>query len=584
MIVGLLLGYMSHNRGLPMTMRSCFYPLLGDKIFGVLGDAVDILSIVATMFGVCTSLGVGAIQFNGGLRRLNSNIKDTITNQIIIIWGITALATISVISGIKIGIRRLSEICFAVGMFIMLVVLFYDDTWYFFNVYVQSIGYYIQWVIQIGFHTDAFAQIGNAPDGKEAPGWMNDWTIFYWGWWIAWSPFVGMFIAKISKGRTIKQFINNTLTIPILYTFMWFAIMGGAGIKMERNAALAGVTCNSTLGGSGALEGYNNMFRLSCRGNNEMWFDLIRSYGDCTVFKDFMSIISLIGILLYFVTSSDSGSLVIDCLAANGSPEPPVIQRIFWAFTEGACASALLKAGGTVALNALQSMSIVTGLLYTMVLNLMCVALWRAFKMELGDLDPHGPQFSSNILDSVFHPSWKRFKRLITAVFAPWLPMGKAAGRLYGGRAWGYMVVLGIPFYLWILMEILQVVESALAYVGWSVLFGFFAYGTGIRANMREKYGINGNMFEDFFAVLLIYPLAAVQMDEHMEIEAMLKNGDLELGKGNESCVGKSIESFALPEKKAPEDCPSMVVHQRHVRREGTEQGPAGGYTETTFI
>ena len=575
-VVGLLLGYMSYNRGLPMTMRSCFYPLLGDKIFGVLGDAVDILSIVATMFGVCTSLGVGAIQFNGGLRRLNSNIKDTITNQIIIIWGITALATISVISGIKIGIRRLSEICFAVGMFIMLVVLFYDDTWYLFNVYVQSIGYYIQWVIQIGFHTDAFAQIGNAPDGKEAPGWMNDWTIFYWGWWIAWSPFVGMFIAKISKGRTIKQFINNTLTIPIVYAFLWFAIMGGAGLKMERNAALAGVTCNSTLGGSGAVEGYNNMYRLSCRGKNEMWFDLIRSYGVSTGFKDFMSIMSLMGILLYFVTSSDSGSLVIDCLAANGSPEPPIMQRIFWALTEGACASVLLKTGGTEALTTLQSVSIVSGLLYTLLLNLMCVALWRAFKMELGDLDPHGPQFSSDILNSVFHPSWKMLKRLIIAVFAPWLPMGKAAGRLYGGRSWGYMVILAIPFYLWVLLEILQVVEPGLAYVGWSVLFGFFAYGTGIRANIRERYGINGNMFEDFFAVMLMYPLAAVQMDEHMEIKAMPRNGDGE-GKKNESYVGKSTESFDFPVDL------NVVVHRRNERGQGDEPSPAKDHIETNF-
>ena len=193
----------------------------------------------------------------------------------------------------------------------------------------------MQWIVQIGFHTDAFAQIGNAPDGREAPGWMNDWTIFYWGWWIAWSPFVGMFIAKISKGRTIRQFINNTLTIPIIYAFMWFCFMGGAGIKMERDAALAGVTCNSTLGGRGAVESFNGLYRLSCRDKDDMWFDLIRSYGHSTGFKDFMSVISLIGILFYFVTSSDSGSLVIDCLAANGSPEPPVLQRIFWAFTEG---------------------------------------------------------------------------------------------------------------------------------------------------------------------------------------------------------------------------------------------------------
>ena len=227
-------------------MRVCFYPLIGDKIYGFLGDAVDILSIVATMFGVCTSLGLGAIGFSGGLRRLNSNIEDTITTQIIVIWGITAIATVSVVTGIKMGIRRLSEVCFALGMFIILVVFFYDDTWYLLNVFVQSMGYYIQWFVQLGFHTDAFAQLGIAPDGKEATQWMNDWTILYWGWWIAWCPFVGMFIAKISKGRTIGEFIHNTLTVPVIYVFFWFAVSGGAGIRMERNAALAGITCNST--------------------------------------------------------------------------------------------------------------------------------------------------------------------------------------------------------------------------------------------------------------------------------------------------------------------------------------------------
>ena len=133
----------------------------------------------------------------------------------------TACATASVISGLKLGIRRLSELCFCIGMLLMLVVLFYDDTWYLLNLYVQSIGYYLQYVVQLGFHTDAFAQLSNAPDKLEASEWMNDWTIFYWGWWIAWCPFVGMFIAKISRGRTIKEFINATLTAPIFYTFLW---------------------------------------------------------------------------------------------------------------------------------------------------------------------------------------------------------------------------------------------------------------------------------------------------------------------------------------------------------------------------
>ena len=547
-------------------MRVCFYPLIGDKIYGFLGDAVDILSIVATMFGVCTSLGLGAIGFSGGLRRLNSNIEDTITTQIIVIWGITAIATVSVVTGIKMGIRRLSEVCFALGMFIILVVFFYDDTWYLLNVFVQSMGYYIQWFVQLGFHTDAFAQLGIAPDGKEATQWMNDWTILYWGWWIAWCPFVGMFIAKISKGRTIGEFIHNTLTVPVIYVFFWFAVSGGAGIRMERNAALAGITCNSTLGGAGAVESFNGLFRLSCRGNNDMWFDLIRSYGETAEFKEFMSVVSMVAILLYFVTSSDSGSLVIDCLAANGNQEPPVVQRVFWALTEGACASVLLKTGGSDGLKALQSMAIVAGLLYTIVLTLMCVALWRAFKVDLGELDPETQQFSSNILDVLFHPSRKRLKRLITAVFAPWYPMGKVAAKLYGGRACGYMIVIGIPFYLWILLEFLQVVEQGLAYVGWSILFGFVAYGTGIRANMRAKYDIQGNMCEDFFVTMLMYPLVAVQMEEHLAIAVLINVDDKEMGiiTGDGSDGNKNVHN------KKDDSTPSIVVHHRNGKERET--------------
>ena len=319
-VVGLLLAFLSYRKGLPMTMRSCFYPLLGNGIFGWVGDFIDILSVVCTMFGVCTSLGLGAIQLNAGFRRLNKSITFSTTNQIITIWGVTACATLSVISGLKLGIRRLSELCFVIGMMLMLIILFYDDTWYLLNLYVQSIGYYLQYVVQVGFHTDAFAQLSNAPDKLEAAEWMNDWTIFYWGWWIAWSPFVGMFIAKISRGRTIREFINATLTAPIFYTFLWLTIFGGAGIRMERNAALANVTCSSPFGGKTATKSFEGFYRLSCRPKNDMWFDLMDQYGDL---GDFLSIVSLIGIILYFVTSSDSGSLVIDCLSANGDPDPP---------------------------------------------------------------------------------------------------------------------------------------------------------------------------------------------------------------------------------------------------------------------
>ncbi len=332
-LVGILIGLVGYRQGLPMTIRSCFHPLIGERIYGWIGDAIDILSVIVTMFGVCTSLGLGVITLNSGINRMNSDIEENSTNQIIIIWVVTAIATISVISGLKVGIRRLSEVCFCMGMALMMFVLFYDDTWFLLNLYVQSIGYYFQWIIQLGFHTDAFAQLGNAPDKMENPTWMDSWTIFYWGWWIAWSAFVGMFIAKVSKGRTIRNVINATMTAPILYSFLWLCIFGGVGIKMEREAELSNITCDSVLGGKNSTESYNGLYRLHCRGPSQMFFDVLQQYGENL--EGFLFGLSMATIVLYFVTSSDSGSLVIDCLSANGSPEPPIVQRIFWALTEG---------------------------------------------------------------------------------------------------------------------------------------------------------------------------------------------------------------------------------------------------------
>ena len=514
-VVGLLLAFLGYRKGLPMTMRTCFYPLLGEKIYGWMGDLIDILSVVCTMFGVCTSLGLGAIQVNAGFNRLYNRIEFSTTNQIITIWVVTACATASVISGLKLGIRRLSELCFGVGMFLMLFVLFCDNTWYLLNVFTQSLGSYLQYIIQLGFHTDAFAQMRNAPDKREAPEWMNDWTIFYWGWWIAWCPFVGMFIAKISRGRTIKQFINATLTAPIVYTFLWLAIFGGAGLRMERQAANANITCSSLLGGETATESLNGLYRLSCRSKNDMWFDLMDRYGDL---GGFLSVVSLIGIVLYFVTSSDSGSLVIDCLSANGDPHPPVIQRIFWALTEGATATALLYAGGTNALKALQAVAIAAGLPYTVLLCFMCVALWRAVQAETGDLDPNGPRFSVDLLDVVSQPSWTALFDLIIAVFTPWYPIGRTSHKVNGmvGRPWVRMLILATSFYLWVVFMIVEIWVEGISYVGWTVLFGFIALASATRIQVRDKYHIQGNAIEDVFAVLLLYPLAAYQMEQHM--------------------------------------------------------------------
>ena len=501
-----------------MTMRSCMYPLIGDKIYGWMGDAIDIISVVCTMFGVCTSLGLGVMQLNAGVHRLESSVEVSTLNQIIIIWCVTACATVSVISGLKLGIRRLSETCFALGVFIMMLVFFFDSPWHTLNLLVQSTGYYMQTVVQLGFHTDAFAQLGNAPDGKENPGWMDAWTIFYWGWWIAWSPFVGMFIAKISRGRTIRQFINATLTAPVAFSILWFSVFGGAGLKMERDATLANITCDLPKGGTNATESLNGLFRLSCRDKNDMWFDVMSQYGDM---GSFLSVLSLIGIVLYFVTSSDSGSLVIDCLSANGDPKPPVLQRVFWALTEGATATALLYVGEEKALNALQTVSIASGVPYTIMLCFMCVALWRAVKVEAGDLDPNGPQFTTGLLDVLSIPTVESVCKVIISIFAPWYSMGTAAGMVEkpNGRKWTHMLIMALPFYACISMLVLErlYVFSGICYVGWTLLFGFFAYATGVRNSIREKYEINGNVAEDFFAVMVLYPFAAYQMEHHMK-------------------------------------------------------------------
>ena len=522
-VVGLALAVASHRKGLPMTIRSCFYPLLGDRIFGWWGDIIEIVSIVSTMFGVCASLGAGAMTMNSGLNQLSDSVATNTRNQTLIIWFITFCATISVVSGLRLGIRRLSEICFSLGIFIMLIILFCDKTFFLLNLYVQSIGYYIQNVIQVGFHTDAYAQLGNAPDGNENPQWMHDWTIAFWGWWISWSPFVGMFFAKISKGRTIRNFINSTLTAPIIFTFMWFVVVGGSGINMEREAALKGIECDSVLGGKNSTEPFEGLYRLSCREQSQMYFDLIQRYGGAA--GKLLQIISMISILLYFVTSSDSGSLVIDCLSANGSPDPPVAQRVFWALTEGATATALLTAGGKDAIDAVLAAAVASGLPFAPILSLLCVALWRVLKSENGDITENEKEFHVELFEVIDNPSLRNLKRVALALIAPWWSAGRAAGKLYHKHPWRYMLIMALLYYTGFILVLLSLVDETLMCIGWAVICGFFAYVVGIRSSLRQYAGIPGNLAEDALTVLVFF-LAVVQLDKHMCIDERQKKND----------------------------------------------------------
>jgi len=599
-IVGLLVALMAHREGLPMTVKSCFYPLIGEKIFGWPGDLVDVLSVIATLFGVCTSLGLGTIQINEGLHLLNPNIEISTKSQVIIIWCVTGVATVSVLTGIKYGIRRLSEFCFCCGMVLMLAVLFLDDTVFLLNLYTQSIGFYFQYLLQIGFHSDAFEQLGPShgaedrgrfvPEGVESTDgpslWMGWWTIFYWGWWIAWCPFVGMFIAKISYGRTVKEFIGGTMAAPALYVFMWMVVFGGSGLRMEREAANQNLCCHNinttyllqlsqlspdiqlTLSddlckedkcspcslrilapritegldfGALGLEiekvGQNNWghthhnrtyTRLSCRETEQMWFDMMMSYGDI---GNFLSGFSLMSLVLYFVTSSDSGSLVIDCLASNGHPEPPQLQRVFWAVLEGLTATSLLVAGGEKALQALQAVAIASGLVYTVLMCIACVALWRALKVAAGETTPDTPTFHIDILDplladpfiEIFSASYRKRtksrivllgKFLMNIVMAPY-SAAECSKLVYGSSYFvPTLLFLSVTPSLAITLLSLQTVFDGSWALG-VVCYIVFTFAISIiRQGAREKLNIPGSPLEDFFLSVILYPSVVVQMQE----------------------------------------------------------------------
>ncbi len=345
-MVGLALGYFAFNMKLPLSIRSVFYPMLGEKIHGPIGNFIDILAVLATLFGLATSLGFGAQQINAGLHYL-FGVEISVTIQILLISAITGMATTSVVLGLDGGVRRLSELNVRLAGLMLLAVLILGPTLFILDSFVQNLGYYVQHLPELSYWTEAYQQTT----------WQNDWTIFYWAWWIAWSPFVGMFIARISKGRTVREFVLGVLLVPSLITFFWISVFGGSAIFLE----LAGDVKIAAL--------VNEDVATSL-------FVLLEHF-------PFSFISSLLGVLLiisFFVTSSDSGSLVIDSITAGGKLDAPVGQRIFWAVTEGAVAAILLLGGG---LQALQTVTITTGLPFAVVLLLMCFNLFKAMRKEL---------------------------------------------------------------------------------------------------------------------------------------------------------------------------------------------------------
>lgn len=345
-VVALSMAFFAFNKGLPLSIRSIFYPLLGDRAWGWPGHIIDILAVLATLFGLATSLGLGAQQAASGIEHV-FGISSSIGVQIAVIAFVTLLAIVSVIRGIDGGVKVLSNINMLIALVLLVIVAFTGLSVVFTSI-PKTLGAYIQ----------NFIPLSN-PHGRPDEAWYQGWTVFYWAWWVSWSPFVGMFIARVSKGRTVREFLTAVLIVPTLVTVVWMGVYGGMAMDQV----------------------INNVGVLASDGLTDVSLAMFQMFDSLPASK-LLSIIAVVLVLVFFITSSDSGSLVIDSITAGGKIDAPIPQRVFWATAEGAIAAALLWIGGTEAIQALQAGAISTGLPFTIVLLLMCVSLIKGFRTE----------------------------------------------------------------------------------------------------------------------------------------------------------------------------------------------------------
>ncbi len=346
-LMGLVLAYFAFRHGLPLSVRSALYPLIGERIYGPIGHVVDVFAILGTLFGLATTLGLSVTQINAGLHYLWQDIPISTTVQITAIALITVAAIGSVVAGMDKGVKNLSILNMVLAVFLMVVVFLVGPSVHILNAFVQNTGAYLGNIVSRTFNLQAYTQ----------SDWIGNWTLFIFAWTIAWAPFVGLFIAKISRGRTIRQFVFGVLVVPTTFTFLWFAIFGDTALYLIMEQG------KQVLIGEVQADHAVALFEF---------YDLLP-------WSTFLSVITVFLIITFFVTSSDSGSLVVDSLASGGAHETPIWQRVFWASLEGVIASTLLLAGG---LSALQTMSILAALPFAIIMLLAVLGLWRALVIE----------------------------------------------------------------------------------------------------------------------------------------------------------------------------------------------------------
>ncbi|MFH5822779.1 BCCT family transporter [Georgenia sp. AZ-5] len=353
-VVGLSVAYVVHRRRRPVSLRWTLEPVLGTRrVEGGWGHAIDVVAIVGTMFGIATSLGFGVVQVGAGLDHLG--VMDlSRTALVVLISVIAGLAMISVATGLDAGIKWLSNANLLLAGLLLLAVLALGPTLFLLREFVQSIGAYLERFMRLSFATLPY-------QGAEGESWLASWTTYYWGWWMSWSPFVGVFIARISRGRTVREFIAGVLLVPTLVTFLWFSIMGGAALYRELFGA------GGLIGADGAVD------------NNTALFSVLEALPGGPA----LSGLAILIIVIFFVTSSDSGSYVVSMLSSGGDPSPQLWVRLVWAALSGAIAAVLLGTGGTEGgLASLQTMAILVAAPFSVIMIAMCVGLFRSLRAD----------------------------------------------------------------------------------------------------------------------------------------------------------------------------------------------------------
>jgi choline/glycine/proline betaine transport protein len=400
-IVALILAFFSYRHGLPLTLRSALYPIIGNRIYGWMGHAVDIFAVIGTVLGVATSLGYGVLQVNAGLNHL-FGLPVSATMQVILIVVITALATLSVVSGLDKGIRILSEINLGLAVLLLILVGTLGPTVLLLKSFVENTGGYLSELVTKTFNLYAYE--------PKSSKWLGGWTLFYWGWWLAWSPFVGMFIARVSRGRTIREFVTGVLFVPAGFTLLWMTFFGNSAIWMIMQQGATDlaqtVMSDQTLALFNFLEHFPFSFVLSC--------------------------IAVAMVVVFFVTSADSGAMVVDTLASGGTDQTPVWQRIFWSGLMGVVAITLLLAGG---MKALQVVTIASALPFAIILLMSMYGLLKALRIDAWKRDSKqiatiAPTAARNpipwqrrLRNIAYFPKRSQVKRFMTEVIYPAMEM-----------------------------------------------------------------------------------------------------------------------------------------------------------------